>query len=101
MFTVFIDREGGAGRWSTSEKEKMAFFDDKRMLLSHIRHSFVVSDDTGKYIVVFGLLFCYTRSMYYIQCAGMCELIMVKEDVEQEIENDHSFHKKSVRMRER
>ena len=25
----------------------MAFFDDKKMLLAHIRHSFVTSDDTG------------------------------------------------------
>ena len=25
----------------------MAAFDDKKMLLAHIRHSFVTSDDTG------------------------------------------------------
>ena len=25
----------------------MAFFDDKKMLLAHLRHSFITSDDTG------------------------------------------------------
>ena len=43
----------------------------------------------------------FYHGQYVVFILGMCELIMVKEDVEQEIENDHSFHKKSVRMRQR
>ncbi len=78
----------------------MAFFDSKKMLLSHIRHSFVVSDDTGNnaYTLIAVRSISY---QYVVFILGMCELIMVKEDVEQEIENDQSFHKKSVRMRQR
>ncbi len=80
----------------------MAFFDDKKVLLAHIRHSFVVSDDTGWSIHTI-IVTCPPRSLIHSLCVsvGMCELIMVKEDVEQEIENDQSFHKKSVRMRQR
>lgn len=71
----------------------MAAFDDKKMLLAHIRHSFVTSDDTGN-----GLL---SLSLWSVPSPGMCELIMINEDVEQEIESDHSYQKKSLRMQQR
>lgn len=43
---------------------KMAFYDDKKFLLSHIRHSFITCDDTG-----------------------MCEMVMLNELI-QNISNE-------------
>ncbi|XP_064400650.1 target of rapamycin complex 2 subunit MAPKAP1-like [Halichondria panicea] len=56
----------------------MAFFDDPKLLIAHIRHSFITSDDSG-----------------------MCELIMINEDLDNEIKSDHKFSKKSLRLQHR
>lgn len=45
------------------ELQRMALFDDRRFLLSHINHSFITGDDTG-----------------------ICEVVMLDEDV---FENQH------------
>lgn len=39
----------------------------------------------------------------YLLCmyTGMCELIMVNEDLDKEIKSDHTFQKKSLRMAQR
>ena len=78
----------------------MAFFDDKKMLLAHLRHSFITSDDTG---MVHSIYLHQQSPLIWLLFlhSGMCELIMVNEDVEQEIENDHTFQKKSLRMQQR
>jgi hypothetical protein len=56
----------------------MAFFDDPKILIGHLRHSFITSDDTG-----------------------MCELIMVNEDLDKEIKSDNTFSKRSLKMAQR
>lgn len=56
----------------------MAFFDDPKLLTAHLRHSFITSDDTG-----------------------MCELIMINEDLDKEIKTDHKFYKRSLRLAQR
>ncbi|XP_065909567.1 target of rapamycin complex 2 subunit MAPKAP1-like isoform X2 [Dysidea avara] len=53
----------------------MAFLDDPKILLSHLRHSFITSDDTG-----------------------ISELVMITEDLEKEINNEQSFHKRASRL---
>lgn len=56
----------------------MAFFDDPKILIGHLRHSFITSDDTG-----------------------MCELIMVNEDLDKEIKSDNTFSKRSLKFAQR
>ena len=49
----------------------------------------------------FGLLWGpkLVHMMYmWLLFAGMCELIMINEDLDKEIKSDHKFSKKSLRL---
>lgn len=84
----------------------MAFFDDPKILIGHLRHSFITSDDTGKFysnptprIILQYTIMCIT---YYIRhISGMCELIMVNEDLDKEIKSDNTFSKRSLKLAQR
>ena len=34
--------------FALDRRQRMAFFDDPKILIGHLRHSFITSDDTGK-----------------------------------------------------
>ena len=91
----------------------MAFFDDPKILIGHLRHSFITSDDTGKTtsLSCSGSVCMMCPNAYRTQCewvcctvvhtAGMCELIMVNEDLDKEIKSDNTFSKRSLKMAQR
>lgn len=53
----------------------MAFLDDPSVLLPHLRHSFITSDDTG-----------------------ISELVMITEDMDKELKNEKSFHQRASKL---
>ena len=56
----------------------MAFYDDKRFILSHIRHSFITCDDTGKKVKM-NVSLLLSISFIIILLLGMCETVMLNE----------------------
>lgn len=76
----------------------MAFLDDPNVLLSHLRHSFITSDDTGKILLrhlEFSELF---TSLINDHPKGISELVMITEDVDKEIKNEKTFHQRASKL---
>lgn len=65
----------------------MALYDNKYWLLSHIRNSFMSTDDTGDIlkIILMDLISCFLE--------GMCEVVMVGEtqDVKEKFFSQEAF----------
>ena len=79
----------------------MAFFDDPKVLIAHLRHSFITSDDTGSLAALSECIGRVNWHFVIITSAGMCELIMINEDLDKEIKSDHTFSKRSLRLAQR
>ena len=44
---------------------------------------------------------CNNLVKLYVYSSGMCELIMINEDLDKEIKSDHKFSKRSLRLAKR
>ena len=63
----------------------MAFYDNPHWLLSHIRDSFISSDETGLFkCILYKELFQIFKN-FLNEYIGMCELVMAKDDIPKEL----------------
>ncbi|CAB0030174.1 unnamed protein product [Trichogramma brassicae] len=74
----------------------MALYDNAHWLLSHIRDSFISTDDTGTSLLpLFYVSFRLSRySIYSYHCdiTGLCEIVMAKDDIPRELYESGSVY---------
>lgn len=66
----------------------MAFYDNEHWLLSHIRDSFLSTDNTGTSQILFRLNFWVKIKLVSVFPKGQCEMVMLGEDIPKQLKSN-------------